>query len=460
MTFIFEQDRQSKLQAFHFLRQVVPLYLPLPSSTAIDLNLLTYTYLEPTATIQRLAHTTATSRLGTCVVYGLLLGCLDVDLQKEADILLKSIGKALALSILKHTREQPEITNQNNQNNPISFLLSSIIPSSSSPSSSFSSSSSPKSMLETSSATLFCPSGLVLTLDNEDNTITILVNAIAALLSDSHIETRTLACTLLRTTYNAMQELIGEKSSLESSINTFCRMSAFYDVLLSTLVGHLQDEPWSYSIGLFYLCDDLLSYVNPIWKRRILPVIIPVLFQSIQLLPEDAWILHHRFLCDFSTKLVIARQPSPSTSTPTSADMMPSSVDLYQTSPIENSTRFHFHHPTAVYEKEVIEMTIEHLFTGSIFSNRLASSLLPSLEHAKTIVMEAAIKHLQQINYIELPLVSRMVVLRAVISIFNEMKVADDRTWSVLVVDLFPVVIRSFLQDSQSLEVPPDPFRM
>ena len=447
LAFLKEQQKESKLHAFHFLRQASTFYIRAPPANPGDMYPLTYLLLKSTDKPYLLATSSAKSQPATCVLYGLLLSCLDVDLREEAQSVQKVLCNALVLSIIHYTREDASITGTVTNDAPgVSDVYD--IPAMQLPSSR----SSPTTTTTTtttagysrSSGHYFRPSGLVLIQKEEDATIQAFVNVIAALLSDGHMTTRTLACDLLSTTNLVMKEYLEQAVPAITDLDIFCRLCPFYDLMFATLLEYMPRESWKYHLGVISLFDHLCSTSNHAFHKRILNTCIQVCIQTVKIMPEDAFIIYRPTIRKLMEKLF---------------KQSPTVLLMESLSVINHSNRFHLYEDESTRMNQAVETLIDLLFTGSNNLSRFARDVLPLITVDKAVIIEGSTKQLVQINYTNLPLSSRLVLLRAISEILIRYP-TDDNSWRACVMDLLPTVLKTYVESYSSLRVPMDLRRM
>ena len=192
-------------------------------------------------------------RVATCTLFGLFVGWIDGELNASVKEALESFVHFLVLYVLEHTMIQTKETTESLPNKTYS----------------------PDLELSLLGPPLYS-SGIVFASFPEEYSVTVFLDAVAALMYDGQIDARRFAKHLFRMWWEQTCEL------LQDPVLAFCRVSGFLDTLLVAMVRYAATERWQFRVALCDLFEDFLSYLPAVWSERVVTVLIRVVFDTVK----------------------------------------------------------------------------------------------------------------------------------------------------------------------------------
>ena len=192
-------------------------------------------------------------RIATCTLFGLFVGWIDVELNASVKETLESFVHLLVLYVLEHTMMQTKETTDSLPNRTYSS----------------------DSELLLLGPPLYS-SGIVLVSHLEEFSISVFLDAVAALLYDGQVDARCFVKHFFRMWWNQTCELF------QDPVMAFCRVSGFLDTLLMAMVRYAATERWQFRVALCDLFEDFLSYLPAVWSERVVTILIRVVFDTVK----------------------------------------------------------------------------------------------------------------------------------------------------------------------------------
>lgn len=192
-------------------------------------------------------------RIATCTLFGLFVGWIDVELNASVKETLESFVHLLVLYVLEHTMMQTKETTDSLPNRTYSS----------------------DSELLLLGPPLYS-SGVVLVSHLEEFSISVFLDAVAALLYDGQVDARCFVKHFFRMWWNQTCELF------QDPVMAFCRVSGFLDTLLMAMVRYAATERWQFRVALCDLFEDFLSYLPAVWSERVVTILIRVVFDTVK----------------------------------------------------------------------------------------------------------------------------------------------------------------------------------
>ena len=192
-------------------------------------------------------------RIATCTLFGLFVGWIDVELNASVKETLESFVHLLVLYVLEHTMMQTKEATDSLPNRTYSS----------------------DSELLLLGPPLYS-SGIVLVSHLEEFSISVFLDAVAALLYDGQVDARCFVKHFFRMWWNQTCELF------QDPVMAFCRVSGFLDTLLMAMVRYAATERWQFRVALCDLFEDFLSYLPAVWSERVVTILIRVVFDTVK----------------------------------------------------------------------------------------------------------------------------------------------------------------------------------